>query len=602
MSVSLMPIPKQAFFYVDNSGRQVPLVGGKVYTYLAGTSTPAATYTSSTGATANAWPVILDARGEASVWLTPGLYKIVLKDANDVEIYTQDGVSGTGLYAVFDDIAELRSNVGTYDGQVASVAGYYAAADGGGGFFRWNAASSATEDNGLVIKATASATGRWFRLYDAPVNVRMFGAVCDGSTDDTDAIQDALDSVAWVEIPPGATCITSGNTIGSNQTLVVNGTLKLKASSPTGTKMLANDDQVGGNTNIKIIGSGTLDGNKANQSGTTDAVWHTLVDIDNCDYFEFAVAKVTGNYFPTATPSDKTTAAVYVRYSDYVKVHDSIGTDYGRECFWCLSCNQSAMYNLTGYGGTDSWSVVQFSGSRNRADGITAYNAGASGASFDIQNSTVSNVVNYNNNFQNGVNFGHNSKPASGTTAKNIVSIGAAIGSSNSGIQVAADTVDFVLDGFRVEDAAGNGIRISDGSDNVRLCNGTVTGSGGYGLVLFTTQTTNYPRFYVSNVDLRGNTSGGYSRSTGEVQEQFQQVRLSDDPFKDAESVAALGAGGTVTITNGNVRETSTIVMSPSNLAGANAGPLVQTVNDGSFVIQTVNNGAAGAFVRYYIV
>lgn len=182
MSVSLMPIPKQAFFYVDNSGRQVPLVGGKVYTYLAGTSTPAATYTSSTGATANAWPVILDARGEASVWLTPGLYKIVLKDANDVEIYTQDGVSGTGLYTVFDDMDTLIANVGTFDGQLAFICGYHAVGDGGGGFFRWNAASTATHDGGITIKATASATGRWIRLFDGPVNALWYGLISDGAT------------------------------------------------------------------------------------------------------------------------------------------------------------------------------------------------------------------------------------------------------------------------------------------------------------------------------------------------------------------------------------------------------------------------------------
>jgi len=313
MAVRLMPIPKQAFFYGDNSGRQGPLVGGKVETYLANTSTAVATYTDYTGGTENAWPVILDARGEASVWLMPGLYKIVLKDADGVEIYTQDGVSGNGLYTAMGSISDLRAHVGLFDGQIAIVAGYYTPNDGGGGSFRWNSASSATEDNGIVIKATASATGRWIRLYDAPVNVLFFGAKGDGTTDDTDAIQDALDAHLWVEIPPGYTFISAGNTLGTNQTLVVNGTLKLKASSPIGTSLLSNDDQVGGNTNIKIIGRGTLDGNKANQSGTTNAVWHNLVDIDNCDYFEFAVAKVTGNYLPTATPSDKTTGCVYVR-------------------------------------------------------------------------------------------------------------------------------------------------------------------------------------------------------------------------------------------------------------------------------------------------
>lgn len=266
MSVSLMPIPKQAFFYVDNSGRQVPLVGGKVYTYLAGTSTPAATYTSSTGATANAWPVILDARGEASVWLTPGLYKIVLKDANDVEIYTQDGVSGTGLYAVFDDMDTLIANVGTFDGQLAFICGYHAVGDGGGGFFRWNAASTSPDDGGITIKATASATGRWVRIYSAPIDARWFGCKGDGSTDDYAGLAAASAAAAGgaLYIPEGNYYVT--NTIplyskttyygdGENSTIITQDSVNapilaskgyLDGSSPAGNCVIRDMRIIGG--------------------------------------------------------------------------------------------------------------------------------------------------------------------------------------------------------------------------------------------------------------------------------------------------------------------------------------------------------------------
>jgi hypothetical protein len=64
-----------------------------VYTYIAGTTTPQATYTDSTGATPNANPTILDSRGEANIWLGGSTYKIKLTDANDVEIWTVDNVS-----------------------------------------------------------------------------------------------------------------------------------------------------------------------------------------------------------------------------------------------------------------------------------------------------------------------------------------------------------------------------------------------------------------------------------------------------------------------------------------------------------------------------
>jgi len=86
---SLTPTPKQQFF--DANGD--PLVAGKVYTYAGGTTTPIATYTDQTGATANANPIILDSRGMANIWLQPTVaYKFVIKDENDVTQYTTDNI------------------------------------------------------------------------------------------------------------------------------------------------------------------------------------------------------------------------------------------------------------------------------------------------------------------------------------------------------------------------------------------------------------------------------------------------------------------------------------------------------------------------------
>jgi hypothetical protein len=70
------------------------LVGGKLFTYAAGTTTPIATYTDHTGNTSNTNPVILDSTGQASVWLVDTTaYKYVLKDADDVLLFTVDYVS-----------------------------------------------------------------------------------------------------------------------------------------------------------------------------------------------------------------------------------------------------------------------------------------------------------------------------------------------------------------------------------------------------------------------------------------------------------------------------------------------------------------------------
>ena len=94
MAAMLTPSPKVQFF--DANGE--PLVGGKLYTYAAGTSSPLATYTDYTGNTANANPVILDSRGEANVWLGPSRYKWALYTSTDTLIWTVDGI-GTSFAA-----------------------------------------------------------------------------------------------------------------------------------------------------------------------------------------------------------------------------------------------------------------------------------------------------------------------------------------------------------------------------------------------------------------------------------------------------------------------------------------------------------------------
>jgi hypothetical protein len=90
MVATISPDPRLQFFANDGSF----LVGGKLYTYAAGTTTPLATYTTSTGLIANTNPIILDSRGEASVWLGSSKYKFVLKTSADVEVWTQDQLQG----------------------------------------------------------------------------------------------------------------------------------------------------------------------------------------------------------------------------------------------------------------------------------------------------------------------------------------------------------------------------------------------------------------------------------------------------------------------------------------------------------------------------
>ena len=102
--------------FFDNNG--VPLAGGLIYTYAAGTTTPQATYTSNSGSIAQANPIVLDASGRVpsgEIWLTQLLtYKFVLQTSVGTTIGTYDNISsiagsiptiadftGTGSQTVF---------------------------------------------------------------------------------------------------------------------------------------------------------------------------------------------------------------------------------------------------------------------------------------------------------------------------------------------------------------------------------------------------------------------------------------------------------------------------------------------------------------------
>lgn len=93
-----------AQFFDDNGD---PLTGGLLYVYTAGTTTPATTWTSNSGASANTNPIVLDAAGRtpAEIWLNSGsTYKFIAKTSTGTLIGTYDNIPAIDDPTVFNNL------------------------------------------------------------------------------------------------------------------------------------------------------------------------------------------------------------------------------------------------------------------------------------------------------------------------------------------------------------------------------------------------------------------------------------------------------------------------------------------------------------------
>lgn len=93
MSINISAFAGAGAQFFDANG--APLSGGLIYSYLAGTTTLATTFTSRAGTSNNTNPIVLDAAGRTpeEVWLTGGsLYKFILKSSVGVQIGSYDNI------------------------------------------------------------------------------------------------------------------------------------------------------------------------------------------------------------------------------------------------------------------------------------------------------------------------------------------------------------------------------------------------------------------------------------------------------------------------------------------------------------------------------
>jgi microcystin-dependent protein len=133
MAVNLSPIGNGFQFFTTTG---LPLAGGYLYTYQAGSTTPLTTYTDNGGTSSNTNPIQLgtDGRPPAEIWLTYGFnYKFVLADSTNAVIQTYDNLYGIIGVQATSGATIPAGLISMWSGSIGSIPSGWYLCDGSNG-------------------------------------------------------------------------------------------------------------------------------------------------------------------------------------------------------------------------------------------------------------------------------------------------------------------------------------------------------------------------------------------------------------------------------------------------------------------------------------
>lgn len=334
MTVNLSALAGAGQQFFDNNGK--PLRGGKLYSYAAGTTTPQATYTSASGATAHTNPIVLDSAGRVAtgeIWVTAGQdYKFVLKTSAEVTIATWDnitGINGTGIATNAEFIE--------YDPPFAGAL-----------------------TSGYTVEDKLAQT----------VSVKDFGAVGDGVTDDGAAVLAAINSLpssgGVVIFPAGVYLIES------------------LTSDPYSAAADQHGVLITGKSNIVIDARGAVLKQTSASAGALDG---GIIAFDKCS--NCAVYADGQGYSQNISSSTNSSAALVAVISSCRNIHIQGSMNGGRS----LATVRSELYPVSGVTPGAAPSNVRVAGyATNTVRGVLCYGL-VSDIEIDLQFYSVSRAL-----------------------------------------------------------------------------------------------------------------------------------------------------------------------------------------------------------------
>lgn len=195
------PMPQLRAKFTSKLG--IPLSGCKVYTYEPSSDIPKTTWIDIDKTVENTNPILLDAAGEADIYLD-GLYRIVVRDRFGFVVYD---VEKTGIHTEWDASFVVDGNENQHQINDSTIYRCETLSDlknikprkknhtvyvykhsieskhVGGVNYRWEPASTDADNGFETIASDMTPTGRWKAMFDnGVINAWSVGYIGDGTT------------------------------------------------------------------------------------------------------------------------------------------------------------------------------------------------------------------------------------------------------------------------------------------------------------------------------------------------------------------------------------------------------------------------------------